>query len=286
MKDRQIEKKLESSGIPLVSPLLHIIAMPALVILRRDFGLNFLRPKSILIAICWAMLLFAIYSFFEPAWWNAHPALYSFIFVAGIFYVGHLLRSFFSQWTKAPHDQFAGSSWFSFTGIKDRKIALIIEPLFILALAFGLQKVTNQPSVERGFIYIATAMFSKQFINSWGQLRKVKQQLDATSDAEETMEIVSDDREGKVNQKAHKSPPTTRKKRANRQRHSISEEAIESQIETHAIQLRMMKPYSLKKAEENYHLLKTQLEMENVDNSIQIEKLNAALEFYQDRYPV
>ena len=47
MKDAQIKRKAESAHIPVISPVLHVMVMPVLVLLRHDFGYLFLRPKSI-----------------------------------------------------------------------------------------------------------------------------------------------------------------------------------------------------------------------------------------------
>ncbi|MDF1815006.1 MAG: hypothetical protein P1V20_22570 [Verrucomicrobiales bacterium] len=218
MNDQQLGRKIQSSGIPVISPLLHVISMPALLILRHNFGYQFLRPKCVLLALCWAMLLFAAYSFIDPQIWNRHPWFFGFLGIAVLLYVLNLIRSIASQWGDAPHDQYAGKSWFAITGLSEEKIGVFLEPALVAAAAFlPLVKDATNP-VENGFFYIATAMLLKASINSWERIRKLKQQLDATSDAETVMNKVSKRRDSHHADDVNKPTATSRKARAKRRR--------------------------------------------------------------------
>ncbi|MDF1816566.1 MAG: hypothetical protein P1V20_30470 [Verrucomicrobiales bacterium] len=192
--------------------------MPALLILRYNFGYQFLRPKSVLLSSCWAILLFGFYSFIEPEFWNSNPWFCSFLSVAALLYILYLVWSVKSQWGNPPHDQYAGRSWFTFTGLSEQKISLFLEPAIVAAAAFLPLTADSSNDVEIGFFYVALAMFLKASINSWERIRKLKQQLDGSFDAESVMEKVSKKRDSHHVDDANKPSTTSRKARIRRQR--------------------------------------------------------------------
>ncbi|MEM6822853.1 MAG: hypothetical protein AAF558_13045 [Verrucomicrobiota bacterium] len=219
MKDRQIRRKPETGSIPLVSPTLHVIAMPWLVVLRYDFGFQFLRPKIIFYSLIWAFLMFAIHSYFEPAKWKAQAGLFWFLAWASTMYLLHLVKVAVLQWGSAPHDQFSGRTVIkAFRGRED-SFFLWGEPMIVTAVAGLAYFLPSCRWLSQYALIAAIALFLKACINAWSRVRKVKQQVDATHDAEEGMIKVVAQKEASPTQVTIiATEGTTRKKRIKRAR--------------------------------------------------------------------
>ncbi|MAS94881.1 MAG: hypothetical protein CMO55_16925 [Verrucomicrobiales bacterium] len=285
MKDAQIKRKAESAHIPVISPVLHVMVMPVLVLLRHDFGYLFLRPKSIFLALIWALLLFAVYSLFESTRWSRGALFFWFCTFSAIGYVGHLIRAMVSQWGKAQHDQFAGRSFLSLLGLADWKVFLWGEPVLVLVVSTGLRIVAGANSLSGYLLFAALAMFAKEGINQWARVRKVKQQADALEDTEDTMTEVAEKRE---------PPPlpasvvgTSRKPRQQRSRVRV-ESASEGDLEKYAAMLRLIPPYSLQQAEGNYKALVRQFHPDEVNRTAEqnasLAALNEAIGFFRTHF--
>ena len=94
MKDRQIQSTGAQPSVPILSPILHWLAMPAIVFLRSRFGFSFLSPKSVFFAFVWAHLLFSIYAWIEQGVWFKYWAVASFGLGAAALYLLHLMLAF------------------------------------------------------------------------------------------------------------------------------------------------------------------------------------------------
>lgn len=289
MKDKQIIRKAETSSIPLVSPLLHVASMPVLVFLRFDFGYLFLRPKSIFLACIWAVALFSIYSWHDSGRWQANRLICWFVVVSSLLYLGHIARSIFAQWGQAPHDQFSGKSVFSFLKLPVSILFFWAEPLLVWLLAGVFETLQKGNSLSDFLAVSALAMFCKEGINRWFHVRKLKQQLDATSDAEETMTAVSSERESP----RHDSEPSrksSRKARRTRKRSTENREPSDSDLETHATVLRMIPPYSLEQAETNFRVLVKEFHpdesRQNPENNARLLALTEARGFFREHFEI
>jgi len=250
MKDRQISRKQELGRIPVLSPVLHVLCMPVLVALRHDFGFQFLRPKSIFLALIWAFLLFAIYSKSEPERWRSHSWVCAFFAVASILYLFHLTRAMSSQWGNPPHDQYAGRTLLVPFRKLEWKTFLIVEPAVVAVVATLMHFVPSSGLLSDLLFIVAGAMVAKEAINQWGKKRKENQLVDITKDADDSMKKVVEKREWptwKWKQKASSS----RKPRKSRERNRNEPDPKELE-EQHAVVLRMMPPYVSEQAEQNY----------------------------------
>jgi len=279
MKDRQIRNQGPQPGIPVISPVLHCLSMPAIVYLRSSFGFAYLSPKSVFIAFAWAMILFAVYAWQEPGQWQQFGGVVVFGVGAVILYSGHLLKAFVWEIRhKGEHDFFSGRSHFSRLPIVGKSnstetiIRLWIEPFIVCAFAlFG---------GSRWLLAIGGALWFKEFINFWYNLRQGKKQEDVFDDATESLGRKSD------------SPTSTmpmatgRKERQHRAR--ISHATSEHDERRHAERLCLMPPYTLKQAEANHRLLVGQvhpdLNQSSDESNQQTAPLDEALNYFRKKF--
>lgn len=287
MEDKQLLRKPVSTSIPVLSPILHVLAMPVLVFLRHDFGYLFLRPKSIFLALIWAFVLYAAYSFYEPEIWNANLYVSLSCGSCALIYVVHLIRAVVSQLGKAPHDQFAGRSHFQFLGIPELILFLWFEPILVSGVAIFFQFTGKGHYFSQVLGMLALTMFAKELINRWSQLRKGKQQVDATDDAEEIMGKVANDRDSGVSVKASVGSSTRRaRQKRKRARGAVGES--EDAVETHAVVLRMIPPYTLEQAESNFRSLVKQFHPDESEQDPEgnagLVELTSARDFFRQRF--
>jgi hypothetical protein len=287
MKDRQISRKSEGGSIPVVSPMLHLMSMPVLVVLRYQFGYLFLRPKSIFLSLIWATALYCVYSYYEPGRWKANALVSVFAVSASLAYLFHFAVSVYSQMGKAPHDQFAGRSVFEFLGLHRRQISLWFEPILITLLALLLKLGAPANSLSTYLFLAAISLFAKESINRWFELRKVKQQTDAIDDTEETMGRVAEGREA-VPLDARTVNLPSRKPRQNRSRNCKSSSDVEMGVEQCASVLRMIPPYSLEQAESNFQSLVREFHPDEVQQDAVsnegLRKLTIARDFFRSHF--
>lgn len=192
MNDKQVGDKKASNAIPVVSPLLHCLAMPVAVLLRFNFGYLYLSPKSIFFPI---ILTGSIASF---AAWNSdikpsevHP-LIIFHGVASGMYLIHFLIAYCSQWAHAAeHDQDSGRSilWAFYSknrGRPEMLIHLFGEPALVILAGMMIRSPLGYLLIICGI-----ALFLKEWINAWLSLRSEKITEDALADAETRMDAQS-----------------------------------------------------------------------------------------------
>src|SRR5579871_4653038 len=111
MKDSQSDLSGQQAHIPVISPILHWVAMPALVCLRSGFGYLYLRPKSIFLSFSLAFTLLFIVAWNEPGIWGAFALPVTFAFVASLLYCIHLAIAVKQQVADdAEHDTYSGKS--------------------------------------------------------------------------------------------------------------------------------------------------------------------------------
>ncbi len=289
MKDRQIHTAGPQPRIPIVSSVLHWLAVPAIVYLRSGFGFSFLSPKSVFLAFSWATVLFAIYTWLEEAAWQSYWALSSLGISAVILYVTHLIIAFTRETRRTgKHDFYSGTSHIlrlpsltQFRGIARIELAIQmwVEPFIVLVMATMLRGFFAEHFLSKWLLLVAIAMWGKEFINYWYQLRHRKKQEDVFSDAEETME-------GNPSATQFAAPSGKgRKPREKRQRASGAGGQGDDERRFAEI-LRLMPPYDLQQAEQNYRaLMKTchpDPNDESAENNERAAELNDAIAFFRD----
>jgi len=201
MKDRQVEQTFVQQRIPIVSAVLHCVAMTALVFLRSGFGYAYLRPKSIFLASSWACLLFSIYAWNEPAVWASNSGLCIFGCAGALLYMAHLFISFVSELRdNATHDHDSGTphilrlmsllNMHPSTEFRSRMV-MVAEPGIVFATALILGRLGLGMKNLSAWLHLAAlCMFLKELINHWLQLRQRKRQRDAIDDAREGIDSI------------------------------------------------------------------------------------------------
>lgn len=287
MKDRQIHVAGPQARIPVISSLLHWLAMPAIVFLRSGFGFSFLSPKSIFIAFSWAAILFTVYSRLEPGAWPKYWAVSTFGTCAAILYLVHLLTAFMRELNrKGAHDFYVGTSHLlrlagSSTSRSSERLAtaihLWVEPAIVLFVAALLRGFTGEGRLSQGLAIVAFAMWGKEFVNHWYRLRQQKKQQDVFADAEEAIE------ENPTMTSVAAPKAAGRKARAKRVR--ARTEAEEGDERKFAEALRLLPPYSLAQAEQNYRVLikdcHPDANDQSEDSNERAAALNEALEYFR-----
>lgn len=299
MKDLQAERSAPGR-IPFISPLLHCAAMPALVYLRSSFGYVFLRPKSVFFAFSWAFVLFCAYAWAEEGMWEKHRSPCLFGAGALLLYWGHLFVAMSQQlYRRGEHDQYSGTSHLlrllralgmvglesrlGMTSTKTEKhLQLWGEPLLVLLAATLLRLGWGERQVSWFLPWLAAAMLLKETLNLWLEVRRQKIQSDTMGDAREQGEMMREDEPA-----ASEAPKATRKAWVKRQRSATSSAAEAEKERRCAELLRLLLPYRLEQAEENYRLL---IKAEHPDThngsaestSLAIE-LNEAVEYFRER---
>lgn len=288
MKDRQIPTAGPQPRVPIVSSVLHWIAIPAIVYLRSGFGFSFLSPKSVFLSFAWATILFAIYSWLEEGAWPTYWALSSFGTGAVILYVVHLVIAFTKETRRTgEHDFHSGTSHilrlpglrqFRHNTKAETAIQLWVEPFLILVAATAFRGFFAERLLSTWLLLVAVSMWLKEFINYWYQLRQRKKQDDMFSDAGDSMDGSPSSPQA--------DPPSGkgRKQRVKRPRANESEQDSENE-RRFAELLRLMPPYSLQQAEQNYRaLIKTchpDPNDESSENTKRAAELNDAVEYFR-----
>ena len=191
MKDKQAPAPAPKGGIPVISPVLHFLSMPVLVLWRRRFGYAYLRPKSVFLASIFASTLFACMVWHEPAWRPRFAALAGFFVLVSTLYLIHLGASIAANVAgSGEHDQFSGRSHLLALIPESRRhdresiIHGVAEP-FLTALVAWLLSATPLGTI---LIIFSIALALKELIRSWQSIRLKKRFKDNLSDAGETME--------------------------------------------------------------------------------------------------
>ncbi len=289
MKDKQVQKGGPVPGIPLISPLLHVISMTGLVFLRSSFGYAFLRPKSVLLACVWAHALFSFYAWHEPAVWPRWRGVVFYGSAVSLLYLVHLLVAFARELRRSgKHDYDSGTPHFMRLeglfrpGIRERLEAFIqlwLEPAAVLVASLVLEAggVTKLPA---WLAFLSVCLWTKEALNHWYRLRHHKKQSDVFSDAGEGLDA----------EPGHTTPGPAgagRKPRQKRARAGSGEAgtADAGEADRHAEILRLLPPYTLEQAETNYLLLMRACQPDtaggNPQTSRRASELTGALEYFR-----
>lgn len=199
--DRQVREASADPKIPIVSDALHIASMTVIVFLRCDFGLSFLRPKSIFFALGWPITLFAIYAWFtryeNGNWAHWHHFLIFAVVSFGLWLL-HLFIATLRQFHKSrPHDLFSGSSWIHLPALsqdENKKAKLeafqriILEPGLALAASAIVRINLPAPLLADWLTIAGTLLFFKETLNYWNTVRKTVRTKDSIEDAKKTLE--------------------------------------------------------------------------------------------------
>jgi hypothetical protein len=192
MKDIHTERP-KAGPIPLVSPVMHCVAMTALVFLRRNFGYAFLRPKSVFFAFSWAFSLFVIVAWNESSLWPEYRAVCIFGATAIVLYWLHLLRTFLRDIHRCgENDHFSGRSHllslaegFGLAGEKaELHLHLWIEPAAVAIIAGMLRLAFSERHLSAWLFLAAACLTASEYLNFWsGSVRREKVAKDMAADA-------------------------------------------------------------------------------------------------------
>jgi hypothetical protein len=195
MIDKQPSATPALTGIPFVSPLLHVLSMPVVVFFRYGFGYSYLRPKAVFLAVAWACFLLSYIVWKEPGMHSRFGAPALFSSITALLYLLHLAWSFIKETrSDGQHDQFSGHSLLliplgstAADSKAERNIHMLVEPLaaFIAGVSLGMFGFSGI-----GFVLIVAAfsLFAKEAINAWLTKRRKKLIADKLKEAEGTIE--------------------------------------------------------------------------------------------------
>ncbi len=294
MKDRQVKSSGAQASVFIVSPVLHWLAMPALVFLRSGFGYSFLSSKSVFLAFSWASMLFLIYAWMEQGVWRSFWAVALFAASASLLYVIHLITAIKRETQrKGKHDFFSGNSHLgrmpgfaqSPDGRTQSFLRLWIEPAAVLVAAIGLRGFFAERWLSYWLVIVAFALFFKELINYWYGLRSEKKHEDIMEDAQEKMpggagfaDVPLPNAGGRKSRT--KRPPQS----------ATDADDLSAEEQRYAEVLRLMPPrppYGIEQAEQNFRdLIKTvhpDVNAPTEENNRRSAMLHEAIEFFRSR---
>lgn len=196
MKDRQVEQTLAMLRIPVISTLLHCVAMTVIVFLRSGFGYAYLRPKAIFFAFSWAFTLYSAYSWIEPGKWRMNSVLCIYGMAAIALYWLHLIVTFVTELLgTATHDNDSGKphtlrilGWFGFRAPPAVRNFWVtwVEPAVVLIAALAVRLPgLDARNLSTWLLLAAPCLWLKEALNYWLQIRQRKRQHDTMEDARE-----------------------------------------------------------------------------------------------------
>ncbi len=261
MKDQQIAATSTEPRIFLVSPVLHCVSMTSLVYLRSSFGFGYLRPKSIFFAFSWAFVLFAIYAWLDANAWREYRAALRFGIGATVLYWLHLATAFRREWSEAAaHDNFSGVSHLERLprrpknfehAVGEERIRLWGEPLITIAVALFIHVAFQERHLSQWLTLTGFCLWIKEALNRWFRIRRSKRCRDILEDAEDDFEGQSP-----AHSPMHQMPKESARKEKIKRTRAPSSSSEEATREKHYAEiLRLLPPYNLAAAEDNYHAL-------------------------------
>ncbi len=289
MKDKQIPPSGTEPRIPVISAALHCVAMTVLVYLRSSFGFAYLSPKSVFFAFSWAFVLFTVYAWNEPAIWASYRFVCLFGIGAVLLYWLHLLSAFLRElYGKGEHDHYSGRSHplrvMRKSGrVPDPRFEMNLhlwgEPGAVFVVAIALRLVGGESHLSAWLLFVALCLWFKEAFNYWHRLRQRKRQGDIFDDTEDSVEPPSG-----TGRNSPEAPKATRKARVKRERSSGGAERERRAAEL----LRLLPPYSLEKAEENYRAI---VRMDHPDandgsdeSTERTAELNEAIGYFREKF--
>ena len=290
MKDKQVEPPSGQPRIPFFSAAIHCVAITAIVYLRSSFGFAYLRPKSVFFAFTWAFVLFTIFAWMEPPIWRQYRAVCVFGAGAAALYWVHLLTAFLRElYHRGEHDHYSGTSHVLRIMRRpgrpqprffEMNLHLWAEPAAILFVALFLRLAFAERRLSSWLVLVAVCLWFKEAFNYWFELRQRKRQVDTFIDVDAGAEPPNTRNEDMAPPK----PTRTAKKKYPKNVGGAEDSAQERR---YAELLRLLPPYSLEQAEENYRaLIKLEHPDANSDSpgsTTRAAELNEAIEFVRHR---
>jgi hypothetical protein len=284
MKDRQIQQRPLQMRIPFVSAILHCVSMTVVVFLRSSFGYAYLRPKSVFFAFSWAFFLFFIYAWKEKEVWAQYWLMCLYSAAAITLYVLHLLTSFFLELFRGgEHDYDSGTPhtlrilrYFDqpTTPLFEMNWHIWVEPGFVLFSGLFLNLALGEKHLSLWLILAAPCLSIKEALNYWFQIRQKKRHVDSRDDAEN---IFEDTPTGPIIE-APKPVGKAKIKRVRASDHSAADDIKERHF---AQLLRMIPPYRLEDAEQNYKSLIEEIQAAPGSDTLASELNQAIAHFRQ-----
>lgn len=183
-------------AIPVFSPALHCISMPAIVFLRTSFGYRYLAPKSVFFAFSWAFALFTIYAWNEAEVWGEYRITCIFGVTAIGLYWLHLAIAVVRELRETGrHDRDSGTSHILRLMPPDQSwrtvanLHLWAEPGAVLLAAALLYFFLKERHLSAWLLFTGICFWCKEAVNFWISLRYWKRHKDMLDDAEDMGEV-------------------------------------------------------------------------------------------------
>ena len=285
MKDSHGERSAPGR-IPVLSPVLHCIAMTALVWLRSSFGLTLFRPRSIFFAFSFAVVVLGDIAWNEPDIWREYRAACIFSAGAVALYWIHFGITFFRElYRQSERDDYSGTSHafrllrsVGFSGsTTEMNLHLWIEPGIVLVAAVALRVVLGERHLSAWLLFVAPCMVLKEGLNYWTEIRRGKIAKDINEEAEERGAELDG---GKASTEA----PHAARVSAQAMKRTVVLSAEEERALRFAAILGISEPYDLDEAEANYRERIQRVHPDTHDNSPESHRqsadLNEAVEFF------
>jgi hypothetical protein len=222
MRDTHTERP-SPGRIPVLSPIVHCVAMTALVFTRSSFGFVFLRPKSVFFAFSWAFILFTIFAWDDSNRWREYTPVCLFGIAAIALYWFHLLIAFSRELYRAgEHDHYSGTSHplLLVRGVTTPKFEMNLhlwgEPATVLLMAAILRFAFGEHRLSGWLVFVSACMFCAEGMNYWVGVRREKIRTDMVNDTQQGGELLPGRTE-------NGEPMPTRKERVKRQRNTTSD---------------------------------------------------------------
>lgn len=286
MKDRQVHARPPALRIPIVSTVLHCVSMTTIVFLRSDFGYAYLGPKSIFLAFIYALILFAVYAWNEPEVWQIYWAFCGFGIAAALLYLTHLFTAITREiYRVGKHDHSSGiSHMLRAIGAKrwaKPHMHIWVEPVIVILIAILLRTVWSETKLSGWLMLVAPSLAVKEALNLWFQLRQKKRHHDSQDDA---IDIFDED----PRMQEAEAPKAVGRERVKRPRTNKTS-AEDDLKERHFAQiLRLMPPYTLDAAEQNYRQLIKEVHPDpneqNSHNNALAAQLNDAIAHFRAKF--
>ncbi|MCW0219391.1 MAG: hypothetical protein OJI67_13785 [Prosthecobacter sp.] len=263
--------------------------MTVLVFLRSSFGYSYLRPKSVFFAFSWAFVLFFVYARYEKEVWAEYGLMCLYGAAAVALYLIHLLTAFFRElFRDGTHDHDSGTPHTlrllralgrPGTARFEMLWHIWVEPAFVFFAGLFLGVIVKERHLSYWLVLTAPCLSVKEVLNYWFQVRQKKRHQDSRDDAED----IFDDQPTTSATEAPKPVGKAKIKRARASRTSAANEIKERQF---AQILRLMPPYQLDEAEQNYKKLIKQAHPDpnqdlNSDEGLAAQ-LNEAIAFFRN----
>jgi hypothetical protein len=288
MKDIHGERSAPGR-IPIISPMLHCVAMPALVYLRSSFGYTLFRPRTIFFALSVAVSVLDYIAWHEPDLWREYRAVCVFGAGAVALYWLHFGITFIREiYRKSEQDDYSGTPHalrvlkrFGFSGpAVEMNVHLWLEPATVLLVAGILRFIFGEDHLSAWLVVVAACMFAKEALNYWTEIRREKIARDITTEAEERGEALGGSQAKPETPQAARVASQTMKRNA-----ALSDE--EARARRFAQVLGIAEPYDLEEAETNYRnrIRHTHLDTrdDSPESNARTAELNEAIEFFREK---